>query len=227
MHHSHRHFHSDHAAAFMAGGRHGGGFERFGAGFMGAGLGGRGFRSGRKLGSSELQLLLLALLAENPSHGYELIKALEQRSGGFYAPSPGMVYPALTYLEELGHASVTVEGAKKRYAITEEGSAYLNEHRALADSILSQLARIGSRMDKVRRAFDGEAAPADSEDGDEAGPFSRLRGARDLNHARIALKRALHAKLHGGSPEEFQRVTEILKRAASEILGEPQTPPKV
>ena len=60
--------------------------------------------SGRKLSSNDLQLLLLALLAEKPAHGYELIRALEERSGGAYAPSPGMIYPALTYLEELGHA---------------------------------------------------------------------------------------------------------------------------
>ena len=58
-------------------------------------MGGRAFRAGRRLASGDLQLLLLALLAEKPSHGYELIKAIEQRSGGFYVPSPGMVYPAL------------------------------------------------------------------------------------------------------------------------------------
>jgi hypothetical protein len=65
-----------------------------------------GFRSGRKLGGDDLQLLILALLAEKPAHGYEIIKALSERSGGFYSPSPGMVYPALTYLEEIDYASV-------------------------------------------------------------------------------------------------------------------------
>src|SRR5215471_1749705 len=69
------------------------------------GFGGGRFRVGRKLGSEELQLVILALLAENPSHGYELIKVLEERSSGFYSPSPGMVYPALTYLEEVNYAS--------------------------------------------------------------------------------------------------------------------------
>jgi hypothetical protein len=58
-----------------------------------------GFRTGRKLASDDLQLLLLALIAEKPSHGYDLIKLLEERSGGYYVPSPGMIYPALTYLE--------------------------------------------------------------------------------------------------------------------------------
>src|SRR5512144_1736182 len=67
-----------------------------------------GFRSGRKLGADHLQLVILALLEEKPRHGYEIIKALEERSGGFYSPSPGTIYPALTYLEELGYASVEV-----------------------------------------------------------------------------------------------------------------------
>ena len=63
-------------------------------------LGGRGFGMGRKLASADLQLLILGLLAEKPRHGYEIIKALDELSRGFYAPSPGMVYPALTYVEE-------------------------------------------------------------------------------------------------------------------------------
>src|ERR1700751_2604728 len=99
---------------------------------MMAGRGGMGWhdlRAGRKLGADDLQLLILALLAEKPSHGYEIIKGLEERSGGFYAPSPGMVYPALTYLEELGYASVEADGAKKLYRISEEGRAYLEQNR--------------------------------------------------------------------------------------------------
>ena len=84
---------------------------------------------GRKLASADLQLLILELLAEKPRHGYEIIKALDERSKGFYAPSPGMVYPALTYLEEIGHATVETEGARKLYHITELGRAHLEEHR--------------------------------------------------------------------------------------------------
>src|SRR6202158_3229989 len=93
---------------------YGGHFCRFAAAFVhGPGLGGRGFFGGRKLGSGELQLVILALLEERPRHGYEIIKALEETSKGFYAPSPGMVYPALTYLEEVGYATVEAEGSKK------------------------------------------------------------------------------------------------------------------
>src|SRR5580698_3699993 len=102
-HHRHGHHHGhghdcDSGEGFAFMGRFRGGHGRFGGGFMGGGegFGGPGFRTGRKLASSELQLVVLALLAEKPSHGYEIIKALEERSGGFYVPSPGMVYPALT-----------------------------------------------------------------------------------------------------------------------------------
>src|SRR5579885_771056 len=111
----------------------------FAFGFAGGmGLGGRGFRTGRKLGSAELQLVLLALLAERPSYGYELIKAVEERSGGFYAPSPGVVYPALTYLDEVGHASVEAEGTKKRYSITDAGRKHVAENQETVDAIFAQ-----------------------------------------------------------------------------------------
>lgn len=149
-HHLHHAFHA-------IGGRHGGrhGFGRgFGGGF-GRGFGGGDFPAGRKLSSEELQLVLLALLAERPAHGYELIRLLEQKSGGFYAPSPGMIYPALTYLEEIGYAAVTQEGNRKLYTLTDEGRAHFEANRLQAENILDALARIGSRMSEVREAFAG------------------------------------------------------------------------
>src|SRR5579871_6322474 len=89
-------------------GHHHGGhrFGRFGRGFLDGDPGSRGFGMGRKLASTDLQLLILRLLAEKPRHGYELIKELDERTHGFYVPSPGMIYPALTYLDEIGHATV-------------------------------------------------------------------------------------------------------------------------
>ena len=108
----------------------------------GADIGWHGFRAGRKLGADDLQLLILALLADKPAHGYEIIKALGARSGGFYEPSPGMVYPALTYLEEIGYASVAVEGTKKQYSITDTGRAHLERNRGTIDTILAQLANM-------------------------------------------------------------------------------------
>ena len=190
-------------------GRHGG-FGPFAAGFMGgAGLGGAGLRMGRKFSAADLQLVLLALLAQQPSHGYELIKALEERSGGFYVPSPGVVYPALTYLEEIGHASVAAEGSKKLYSITDAGREYLDRHRDTAQAMLDQLERIGRRMGRVREAFSGVDEDAGD---DEFAP----RESHDVWHARRALKEALRGKRHA-APEEKERIADILRRAADEI----------
>src|ERR1700722_6303140 len=151
-------------------GRHQGGrgFGPFGRGFMeGGGMGGRGLGMGRKLASVDLQLLILGLLAEKPRHGYEIIKALDERSKGFYIPSPGMVYPALTYLEEIGHATVEAEGSRKLYRITESGKTHLDSNRSAADALFAQFGRVGERMDRVRRAMrveeTGEESPAESE----------------------------------------------------------------
>src|SRR6202051_1581289 len=171
-------------------GRHQGGrgFGHFGRGFMeGGGMGGRGFGMGRKLASVDLQLLILGLLAEKPRHGYEIIKALDERSKGFYIPSPGMVYPALTYLEEIGHATVEADGARKLYHITETGKEQLQSNRGAADALFAQFGRVGERMDRVRRAVRaeemGEAADAGYE-----------RGSKDLMRARRDLKAALADK---------------------------------
>jgi DNA-binding PadR family transcriptional regulator len=191
--------------------RYGGGFRQF-AGFMGgAGLGGFDFRAGRKLASGDLQLVLLALLEAAPRHGYELMKALEERSGGFYAPSPGMIYPALTLLEELEYASVEAVGAKKLYAITEAGRAHLAENRAAADAMLKQLEFISGKMEWVRRAFAGDDWWTE-----EAGEHEP--GAKEIWQARRELKHALREKRRG-SPEEAQRIAAILRDAAAKIRG--------
>jgi DNA-binding PadR family transcriptional regulator len=213
----HQHFH-EHSAA-RHGGRHGGFFgfgTHFGAGLGPGGGGPGGFGPGRKLGSADLQLLLLALLAEKPSHGYELIKALEERSSGYYAPSPGMVYPALTYLEELGHASVEPEGTRKLYRITAAGLQHLAANRPGVDTLLGQLQQIGRRMQKFRRAMDPGAAA--DEAAADAGPHQE-DDAPELQVARYDLKLALSAKA-GASREEQQRVAEILRKAAAAIRGQ-------
>ncbi len=188
-------------------------FRDFAAGWTTeGGFGGGRFRVGRKLGSEELQLVVLALLAENPSHGYELIKVLEERSSGFYSPSPGMIYPALTYLEEVNYATVASEGAKKLYRITAEGRAYLDQNRSVADTILGELERIGRRMKHVRRAFAGYGPSDDEAADDSANPPDELR------RARRTLRGALQDK-QGCSAEEAARIAEILRRATAEILG--------
>ena len=197
---------------------HGFGLRGLAGGFAG---GMKGLAAGRKLASGDLQLIILALLAEAPRHGYEIIKALEERSGGFYVPSPGMVYPALTYVEEIGHATVEADGNKKLYRITEAGSAYLAENREGVDFILAQLARIGSKMDRVRRAFDGDDAREGRADDDSARREGGGRGDPDdlipeLHQARRELKSVLRDKFDA-TPEEQKRVADILREALSKI----------
>ena len=191
---------------FFAMGRHGRGGHRFGRGghgFFGRG-GGGDFPGSRRLSSQDLQLVILALLGEQPAHGYELIKRIEERSDGFYSPSPGVIYPALTFLEEIGHASVTQDAARKLYSITEQGRAYLGENRTTADAILEALSRIGRRMEEVREAFAG-VSDLDGEASDE------------VHRARHALKSALRQK-RGCDVAEARRIAKILDRAAAEIL---------
>lgn len=191
-------------------GRHGFGPGGFAAGLFGeAGLGGHGFRASRLVGAEDLQLLILALLAEKPRHGYELIKALEERSHGFYTPSPGVIYPALTYLEEIGYATVAAEGAKKLYSITEEGQAYLADRRAQAETMLAELARIGERMARAKQFF------AWGEDVEHA-PDGEMNSLRGIRHA---LKRIIYEKAEA-APEEQRRVIDILARAIKEIRGQ-------
>jgi DNA-binding PadR family transcriptional regulator len=204
MHHRLHHFFGRH---------HGGrGFGHFGKGFMDGGdMGNRAFGMGRKLASVDLQLLILGLLAEKPRHGYEIIKALDERSKGFYVPSPGMVYPALTYLEEIGHATVEAAGARKLYHITETGKEHLDSNRSTADALFAQFGRVGERMERVRRAMHAE------ETGEGSAAEQERRGSKELLQARRDLKVALVDKWD--SPrEEQQRIVEILKRATAEIL---------
>ncbi|MEJ0058192.1 MAG: PadR family transcriptional regulator [Terricaulis sp.] len=142
-HHHHRHRHArgesrgDHFGGFGHGrgwGRHGGGRHR-------------PFEQG------DLRLLVLALIAEKPRHGYELIKEIEQRMGGVYAPSPGVIYPLLTMLEEMGLARLSAEdGGKKLYAATPEGEAELADNKAGVDAIFA-------RIDGAREMSAGGRAP--------------------------------------------------------------------
>src|ERR1700732_1731966 len=138
--------------SYWAAGRHG--HRGFGPGFgwgRGRGPGGGDmFRIGRLFAQGDLKLLALALIAEQPRHGYEIIKLIEEKTNGWYSPSPGVVYPTLTYLEEAGYLTAEVEGAKKRYAITEEGRAHLEENRDFVDAVLERLAFIGERGGRLR-----------------------------------------------------------------------------
>ena len=114
---------------------------------------GRRERSDRVFEQGDLRLLPLKLIADKPRHGYELIKAVEEGVGGAYSPSPGVVYPTLTLLEDLGYAKAAeVEGGKKLFAITAEGQAFVTEQAAA-------IARLAARMEEVASATRGRSAP--------------------------------------------------------------------
>jgi DNA-binding PadR family transcriptional regulator len=180
------------------------------------GFGGRGddgMPRGRKFTSDDLQLLLLALLEEAPRHGYELIKALEVRSNGFYSPSPGMVYPALTYLEELGYATVEVEGNRKRYALAEAGRVHLATNRERVDVMLAKLSHFARKMDSVRRAFAGETGDENADGNGDSNAW-----LPEFIQARRALKHALLMRTDAPASEQ-RRIAAILARATAEIEG--------
>ncbi|MDB5433253.1 MAG: transcriptional regulator, PadR-like family [Caulobacter sp.] len=106
----------------------------------------RGERMGRFFEHGDLRLVILSMLAEQPAHGYEIIKALEEKTGGAYSPSPGVVYPTLTLLEEQGFAAVAeAQGGKKLYTITDEGRAYLASNQSIIDIITARIAEAGAR----------------------------------------------------------------------------------
>ena len=199
---------------FAAGGRgeFGGGFGggwgrgRRGGGGFGGGGGGEFFRIGRMLAQGDLKLLALSLIAEQPRHGYEIIKLIEEKTAGWYSPSPGVVYPTLTFLEEAGYVTAEADGSKKRYAITEDGRAYLADNRDLADAILARLAQVGEKMGRVRRWMGW------SEGASEAGAdLPRLVEAALEN-----LRETSQQKLEANRGAET-RIVEILARAAADI----------
>src|SRR5215510_12562236 len=127
-----------------------------GHGWGGRHGGGDMIRAGRMLATGDLRLIALALIAEQPRHGYEIIKVLEDKTDGWYSPSPGIVYPTLTFLEEAGYVTGQSEGAKKLYTITDEGRAHLDENRNFVDAVLERLAAVGEKIARMRRRFSGE-----------------------------------------------------------------------
>lgn len=148
------------------------GFRDFGFNKGGdwGGFGGN-FRIGRMLASGDLRLVALFLIEQQPRHGYDLIKAVEEKSGGFYSPSPGIVYPALTFLEEAGYVTSAMEGNKKLYTITDDGRTHLADNREAIESTLDFLAKAGARMREWGEMFNtAEAASPDGQRPDPTGP---------------------------------------------------------
>jgi len=130
-------------------GRHGEGDREFGGRGFGGPFGGR-FR-GRFFETGDLRFVILKLIAEKPRYGYEIIKAIEERLGGSYVPSPGVVYPTLTLLEELGYVTVTTgEGTKKLHTITAEGTAALESNKPTVDALFERMEQAGAAVSRGR-----------------------------------------------------------------------------
>jgi DNA-binding PadR family transcriptional regulator len=114
---------------------------------------GRGGGLGRFFAHGDLRLVILQLIAEKPRHGYELIKAIEEQVAGAYSPSPGVIYPTLTLLEDLGYVTVsTGDNAKKLHELTAEGRAFLDANRRTVDALFA-------RMVETSRAHSDGTAP--------------------------------------------------------------------
>jgi DNA-binding PadR family transcriptional regulator len=204
-HHGHDHGHGWKWAA----GRHGGG--RFGFGRRGKwDFGGRDpedwMRARRMLAQGELRLIALALIAEAPRHGYEIIKLLEEKTAEWYSPSPGIIYPTLTYLEEAGYVTAAAEGSKKLYTITEEGSAYLKANREIVDAVLDRLSALGERVNRWRQRVRGERGERG-----ERGSLPPLTEAA-LDHLRETISKRLE-----GDADAEAHLVEILARAAADM----------
>lgn len=198
-----RHSHCD---GRWAAGRHGRWRHRHGPGGGRHGMGGGDMmRAGRMLAQGDLRLLALALIAEQPRHGYEIIKVLEDKTEGWYAPSPGVVYPTLTYLEEAGYVTAEVSGAKKLYTITAEGSAYLQANRAFVDAVLERLEAVGERAGRMQRGSE------ERERDDDRPRVSRLVRAALDNLREVAAERL------AADEDAEARVVEALARAAAEL----------
>jgi DNA-binding PadR family transcriptional regulator len=129
---------------------------------------------------------------------------LEEKTAGWYSPSPGIVYPTLTYLEEAGYVTAQAEGAKKLYTITDEGRAYLDENRDFVDAVLERLAAIGSKIARMRRRFGG-----DEEDD--------RRGLPPLVRAALENLREVAAERLEADAEAEARLVEVLARAAQAL----------
>src|ERR1043166_4701437 len=200
----HRHCGLDrHEDGFWASGRR---WRRhFGGGFGGRhGMGGGDMmRAGRMLAQGDLRLLALALIAEQPRHGYEIIKVLEDKTEGCDAPGRGIVYPTLTYLEEAGYVTAQADGAKRLYTITGEGRAYLESDRAVVDAVLEPLDAVGERV-RSRRSDDDN-------DGRRGPRVPRLVQAALENLRDVAVERL---KSNGDTEA---KVVELLARAAAEL----------
>ena len=151
----------------------------------------RDFGRERPCSKGDLKYVILDLLREKPRYGYEIIRALEERSHGFYTPSPGVVYPTLQMLEEMGYASAAERDGKKIYTITEEGSKFLAEQKDFTDEVKSHM----------KRHWNAENISMFAQMMGEFGELARMMGHRAR---RVA-------------PDKMKRIREVVSSASQEI----------
>ncbi|MBO9575436.1 MAG: PadR family transcriptional regulator [Sphingobium sp.] len=164
-------------------------------GAMRGGFGGPGGPKGRMFDGGELRLVLLKLIEDGPRHGYDLIRAVEEMTGGVYAPSPGIVYPTLTMLADMELiAEQESEGARKVFEITEAGREHLAEREEEVDGLMARLNGVGAMRHRASR-----------------GPVRR---------ATQNLKAAIHSRMGAGGDENGElshQIADILDEAARKI----------
>lgn len=187
--HGHHRHHERGERGFEAMGR--GGFDRF----PGRGWGGFERRFGRErlFDAGDLKIVILKLLSEQPSYGYQLMKTMEERLAGGYTPSAGVIYPTLTMLEEEGLAAASVENNKKVYTVTDEGKEFLQAHAARADELFQ-------RIDAAGKSFERGRAP------------ELMRAFEDLRHAVRA-----RCSRNSATPKLLNEIAEVIHSAAKKI----------
>ncbi len=158
-----------------------------------------GMPTARKLNARELSFLLLSLIEEEPAHGSALSERIERLSQGFYRPSPGSLYPALSTLAEQGWIERFKRGRRKVYALTETGRGHCRAHRDEVARTTERLTRAGRKLSAMRRAY--ELHMPDNES-------STL--AQAMLEARMDLKAALHGSL-ALPPEKQRRIIDALE----------------
>jgi DNA-binding PadR family transcriptional regulator len=186
--HGHHHDHAEWFAMRSGFGRGGRGFEHFAAAFAE----GRGGGRRRLFDGGELRFVLLRLIGDQPRHGYDLIRAIEERTGGAYAPSPGVVYPTLTMLGDMGQIEEQASDSNRKiFATTAEGQSTLTEK---ADEIAALMARLDA-LGEARERTDGVS----------------------IRRAMHNLKAVLMHKLHDADQETIQEAVALIDEAAGKI----------
>ncbi len=158
----------------------------------------RGGRGPRVFAPGDLKLLLLALIAEQPAHGYDLIRKIEGLFDGAYCPSPGVIYPTLTFLEESEMIAGDAQAGKKLYTVTDAGRSSLQDQAVALDGVRT-------RIDVSKRSLRGHDRPPEIHEA-----VHNLRHALQMHHGRW-------------SPEEILRVSELLNSTATAIVDGPQS----